>query len=107
MHMRKLMYLFLLLAVCNWAQAQASSLDSAHSIITVKVEKTGLFSAFAHNHEIQAPLASGDLDPEKRTAKLVFNTKDMRVLDEGVRDSEKADVEHTMKSKKVLDVEKF
>jgi polyisoprenoid-binding protein YceI len=107
MHTRKLMYFFLLLMLCNWAQAQASSIDSANSSITVKVEKTGLFSAFAHNHEIQAPLASGDLDAQKRTATLVFNTKDMRVLDEGVKDSEKADIEHTMKSEKVLDVEKF
>lgn len=105
--MRNLMYVFVLLATCSSSQAQASSVDPAHSSITVKVEKSGLFSAFAHNHTIQAPLASGDLDSQKRTATLVFNTKEMRVVDEGVKDSEKAEIEQTMKSEKVLDAEKF
>jgi polyisoprenoid-binding protein YceI len=93
--------------VCHVALAQTVDVDGARSSITVKVEKTGLFSAFAHNHTIQAPIASGKLDTEKRTATLTFNTKEMKVLDEGVKDSERADIDQTMKSDKVLDVQRF
>jgi polyisoprenoid-binding protein YceI len=89
------------------AQAQPGDVDLGHSIITVKVEKTGLFSAFAHNHTIQAPIASAKLDTGKRTATLIFNTKEMKVLDEGVKESERAEIDQTMKSDKVLDVQRF
>jgi len=98
--------LLLVLASCL-AAAQTADVDAGRSNITVKVEKSGLFSAFAHNHTIQAPIASGKLDTEKRTATLTFNTKEMKVLDEGVKDSEKAEIEQTMKSDKVLDVQHF
>jgi polyisoprenoid-binding protein YceI len=89
------------------AAAQAADVDAGRSSITVKVDKTGLFSAFAHNHTIQAPIASGKLDTEKRAATLTFNAKEMKVLDEGVKDSERADIDQTMKSDKVLDVQRF
>jgi polyisoprenoid-binding protein YceI len=92
---------------CHVAPTQAADVDTGRSSIKVKVEKTGLFSAFAHNHTIEAPLASGRLDAEKRTAALTFNTKEMKVLDEGVKDSERADIDQTMKSDKVLDVQRF
>jgi polyisoprenoid-binding protein YceI len=105
--MQKLTCSFLLVLACCVAAAQAADVDAGHSSITVKVEKSGLFSAFAHNHTIQAPIASGKLDTEKRTATLTFNTKEMKVLDEGVKDSEKAEIEQTMKSDKVLDVQHF
>lgn len=96
-----------LATACHLAAAQAVDVDAAHSSITVKVEKSGLFSAFAHNHTIHAPIASCHLDTEKHTATLTFNAKDMKVIDEGVKDSERADIEQTMKSDKVLDVQRF
>jgi hypothetical protein len=34
-------------------------IDIAKSVMTVRVFKGGLFSAFGHDHEIAAPLASG------------------------------------------------
>jgi polyisoprenoid-binding protein YceI len=83
------------------------NVDVARSQITVKVEKSGLFSAFAHNHTIRAAIASGKLDTEKRTATLTFDAKEMKVLDEGVKDSERAEIEQTMKSDRVLDVQRF
>jgi polyisoprenoid-binding protein YceI len=89
------------------AAAQAVNIDTGRSSIKVKVEKTGLFSAFAHNHTIEAPLASGRLDTANRAADLTFNAKEMKVLDEGVKDSERADIDQTMKSDKVLDVNRF
>src|SRR5262249_45790932 len=100
--------LFLVLAVCsNWSVAQAVSVDTGRSSLTIHVDKSGLFSAFAHNHTIQAPIASGELDTEKRTITLSFNTKEMKVLDEGVKDSERVEIDQTMKSEKCLDVQRF
>ena len=105
--MRKLTCSLMLAIATHLAAAQAADVDAGRSSITVKVDKTGLFSAFAHNHTIQAPIASGKLDTEKRAATLTFNAKEMKVLDEGVKDSERADIDQTMKSDKVLDVQRF
>ena len=105
--MRSLSCSLLLAMACHVASAQAVDVDARLSAITIKVEKSGLFSAFAHNHTIQAPVASGKLDPEKRTALLVFDAKEMKVLDEGVKESERAEIDRTMKSDKVLDVQRF
>jgi polyisoprenoid-binding protein YceI len=89
------------------AMAHAGDIDGATSKITVHVEKSGLFSAFAHNHIISAPLASGHLDLEKRAVELKFRSEQMRVLDQGISDSERSDIDHTMKSDKVLDPARF
>jgi len=105
--MRNLICGLMLALACNYAGAQAVGIDTGRSNLTIKVDKTGFFSAFAHNHTIQAPIASGQLDVEKRTITLTFITKDMKVLDEGVKTSEIADIDQTMKSDKVLDVQRF
>jgi hypothetical protein len=36
-------------------------IDETHSTITVHVYKSGFLSAFGHNHEIQAPIQSGEV----------------------------------------------
>lgn len=105
--MRKLVVCPLLVLICGLAAAQAAPVDTARSKLTIHVEKSGLFSAFAHNHTIEAPIASGQLDTQKRSANLTFNAKEMKVLDEGVKDSERAEIDQTMKSDKVLDVARF
>jgi polyisoprenoid-binding protein YceI len=105
--MRKLICFLLLATIQQLAAAQAMDVDGGHSSIMVKVEKSGLFSAFAHNHTIRASIASGNLDAAKRTATLTFNTREMKVIDEGVKESERVDIEQTMKSEKVLDVQRF
>jgi len=92
---------FLLLALT--LPVQAADIDLAASKITVHVEKQGLFAAFAHNHVISAPLASGHLNVEKRTIELTFRAQDMKVLDPDASDSERSTIESTMKSAQVLD----
>jgi len=79
----------LLLLALGLTPAHAADLDLAASKITVHVEKSGLFSAFAHNHTISAPLASGHLDTEKRTIELKFRSHEMKVLDPEASDSER------------------
>jgi polyisoprenoid-binding protein YceI len=97
----------LLFLAVAFTSANAADLDIASSKITVHVEKSGLFSAFAHNHVISAPLASGHLDVEKRTIELTFRAQDMKVLDPDASDSERANIETTMKSSQVLDTARF
>jgi polyisoprenoid-binding protein YceI len=98
---------FALLLLAFSSVAYAAEIDLAASKITVKVEKTGLFSAFAHDHTIAAPLASGHLDVQKRNVELKFRSQEMKVLDPGIKDSERADIDRTMKSYKVLDAGRF
>jgi polyisoprenoid-binding protein YceI len=98
---------FALLLLAFSAAAYATDIDLAASTITLKVEKTGLFSAFAHDHTIAAQLASGHLDVQKRTVELKFRSQDMKVLDPGIKDSERDDIDRTMKSYKVLDAGRF
>ena len=95
----------LLLAVALPSAAQ-NVLDAPHSSVTVRVFKTGLFSTFAHDHTVAAPISEGSLDLTKRTIELRFRSDDLRLRDK-VSDSERADIEHTMKSNKVLDVSHF
>jgi polyisoprenoid-binding protein YceI len=105
--MRKLRLTFLLAMCGQLAVAQAVSVDTGRSNLTIHVDKAGLFSAFGHNHIIRAPIASGQLDAEKRSVTLTFKTKEMKVLDEGIKDSERAQIDETMKSNQVLGVQRF
>jgi polyisoprenoid-binding protein YceI len=105
--MRKPGFYWLIIVGCSLGLATAADVDPDHSSIVVKVEKTGLFSGFAHNHTIRASIASGQLDPAKRTVEFTISTKKMKVEDEGVKASENTEIEQTMKSEKVLDVERF
>ena len=100
--MKSLFGIVLLLCGISMARAADIDIDIANSKITVHVEKSGMFSAFAHNHTIAAPLASGHLNAEKRTVELKFRVREMKVLDPGVSESEIADIDRTMKSE-VLD----
>ena len=87
--------------------AQRAEIDSSKSVITVHVFKSGLFSSFAHDHVIQAPVASGGIDVQEKSVTLTFNVADMKVLDPGTSDSERKDIDATMKGPKVLDGAQF
>ena len=41
--------------------SQPAAIDAARSTVTLRVYKTGLFSALAHNHIIKAPIAAGSI----------------------------------------------
>ena len=105
--MNKSICFTMFLLMLSFSPVYAADLDLAASKITVRVDKSGMFAAFAHNHIISAPLASGKLDAEKRTVELKFRSHDMKVLDPGTSDSERSTIESTMKSDKVLDPTRF
>jgi polyisoprenoid-binding protein YceI len=90
------------------ASSDARQVDGARSTITVRVYKTGFFSAFAHNHEIQAPIQSGEVkDSASPSVELRVNARKLRVLDPEASDSTRAQIQETMLGTQVLDVVHF
>ena len=97
-----------LLSFVTVARAQGRGIDLARSTMTVHVYKSGLFSALAHNHEIEAPIESGEVkDAESSSVELRVKADKLRVVDEGVADGTKAKIQETMQSAQVLDVSRF
>jgi polyisoprenoid-binding protein YceI len=90
------------------AAAQSVRIDPQRSTMTVKVGKSGLFSAFGHNHEIRAPIASGSIVAAGTpSVELMVDARRMEVLDPGVEAKERAEVQKTMLSDVVLDVQRY
>jgi hypothetical protein len=88
--------------------AQRRKIDTTQSKMTVYVYKSGLFSAFADDHIIQAPIAGGSLSEEQPMAvNLVVQTADMKVLDPDLDASKRAEVQAGMVSEKVLDIARY
>ena len=87
--------------------AASSPVDAEHSKLTIRVFKKGLFSGFAHDHEIAAPLASGTVDTAALSVELRFYAKTLKVLDPNVSAGDLAKIQETMLSDKVLDTEHF
>lgn len=84
------------------------SIDPSSSTLTVKVWKTGLFSAFAHNHDISAPITSGAVnDGDNASVQFRVNSRGMKVLDPEASASTRAEVEHNMRSSEVLDTQQY
>lgn len=82
-------------------------IDAQKSSITIRVYKTGMFSAFAHNHEIHAPIQEGSLDEAKRAVEFTVDAKQLRVLDPDASASDRIQVQANMQGPQVLGVAKF
>jgi polyisoprenoid-binding protein YceI len=90
------------------AQTQESAAPKAQqSAITIKVFKSGLFSGFAHNHVVVAPIARAAIATAKPAAEITVVTKEMKVTDPEVSDKDRAEIQSTMLGPKVLDQEKY
>src|SRR6476660_685708 len=95
-------------AICTAADAQSQrEIDISKSFLTVRVYKTGLFSAFAHDHEIRAPFQKGTFNEQKPSVEFRVDSRELKVLDPDGSDSERSQVQHTMLGPKVLDSEQF
>jgi polyisoprenoid-binding protein YceI len=88
------------------AQSQRE-IDVAKSVLTVRVYKTGLFSAFAHDHEIRAPFQKGTFNEQTPSVEFQVDARELKVLDPDGSDSERSQVQQTMLGPKVLDSEQF
>src|SRR5215472_14258333 len=81
--------------------------NTPRSLISIHVHKSGLFSAFAHDHLITAPISSGTVDRHKMSVQITVATRQMKVMDPGVSDKDRAEIQETMLGPKVLNVEKY
>ena len=85
----------------------AREIDAQKSVMTVRVFKTGLFSALGHDHEITAPIREGKFSESGRSVDLIVDARRMRVNDKDVSDKDRAEIQATMLGPKVLDSEQF
>ncbi len=86
------------------AGAQQHSIDTQKSTLTIHVGKTGAFSGFGHEHEVQAPIHSGTADTGAHPAvEIHVNARDLRVLDKDASDKDRAEVQASMLGPEVLD----
>lgn len=88
--------------------AQEREIDTARSVLKIRVFKSGIFSVLAHDHEIEAPVAQGTVhlsaDP---SVALRVQARDLRVLDPELSTSKREDVQKTMEGSEVLDIKQF
>lgn len=83
-------------------------IDIERSTLTVFAYKSGLFSAFADNHTIRAPIAGGSVSEEMPYhVQLSVRSADLKVLDPDLGGSRRAEVQARMVGPEVLDASKF
>ncbi len=109
--MTKLSLLALVISLSSvlWAAdaPAGGAIDPQRSSITVRVFKAGVFSAFGHEHEISAPMQQGSFTENPGSVELTVDARRMRVMDKGISEKDRAEIQQTMLGPKVLDSEKF
>src|SRR5215469_810237 len=101
---------FLLLALISsigHATGQMTAIDTTHSKLSIHVSKSGVFSGFADNHEIEAPIAEGSLDAKSGEVRLSVDSRQMRVLDPKLSAEKRQQVQERMLGPEVLDSSRF
>jgi polyisoprenoid-binding protein YceI len=89
-------------------RAETRPIDLEHSTLTVFAFKSGFFSAFADDHVIRAPIASGAVSLDAPPAvELVVRAADLRVLDPGLSAGKRAEVQTRMLGPEVLDSPRY
>jgi polyisoprenoid-binding protein YceI len=111
-HFMRKMRAFLLSTTLFWiltpnCLAASTPVDVEHSKLTIRVFKKGLFSSFAHDHEIAAPLSSGTTDPAALSVEVHFDARKLTVVDPNISAEERAKIQETMLGDKVLDAQRF
>jgi polyisoprenoid-binding protein YceI len=89
------------------AGGQTTSIDIAHSRLLIHVSKSGVFSGFADNHEVEARIAKGTLDAESGQLRLSVDSRQMHVLDPKLPPDKRQQVQERMLGPEVLDSAHF
>ena len=90
------------------ARAQQHAIDVQKSKLTVRVYKSGLFSAFAHDHEIAAPALRGSAEiSDHASVKLEVDARALQVVDPDTSEKDRGEIQKTMLGPDVLDSERF
>ena len=102
------MFVGTLSATVSHVHGENRPIDVEHSTLTVLVYKSGLFSAFADNHVIMAPISSGSISEDTPPSiEVMVRSADLRVLDPGLATERRAEVQARMLGPEVLDVGTF
>jgi hypothetical protein len=98
-------------ALCGGAvavRADATAIDVTRSQLTVSVYKSGVFSAFADNHKIRAPIAQGSLSAAAPlSVTMVVRARELEVLDPELAADKRREVQTRMLGPEVLDVDTY
>jgi hypothetical protein len=88
--------------------AETRQINTEQSKLTVLVYKSGLFSAFADDHVIDAPIASGTIsDAAPLSVAITVRAGDLKARDPNLSASKRAEVQTRMIGPEVLDTQKF
>jgi polyisoprenoid-binding protein YceI len=87
------------------ASAQQQAIDIGKSVVTVRVYKAGVFSAFGHDHEIVAPIAAGSADSDAHHVEVRIDAAALRVRDSKASEKDRNEIQTTMLGPNVLDSE--
>jgi polyisoprenoid-binding protein YceI len=88
------------------ARAEPRQIDTEKSVLTVRVFKSGMLSAFGHDHEISAPIASGTVDTAAHRVEFRAHAASLRVRDPKTSEKDRTEVQKNMLGPEVLDAER-
>lgn len=89
------------------AEPRRHPIDSHRSVLKVRVYKGGVLSAFGHDHEIAALVASGSVDTFSRHVELRVSAATMDVVDPDTSPHDRSEIRNTMLGPDVLDIVRF
>lgn len=104
--MRKQSLIITIIAFVPLAAGQTRSIDSSSRLV-VHAFKSGLFSGFADNHEIEAPISDGTVDERGLRVRFVVDASRMKVLDPKLSADKRREVQERMEGPEVLDSARF
>jgi polyisoprenoid-binding protein YceI len=101
-----------LFALPHQARPATHAIDAEQSKLQILVGKGGMFSAFGHDHVIDATHVSGSVqfdpaDPAHDTVSFMVTTSSLHVTDPGASQSDREKVQLTMLGPTVLDAAQF
>jgi polyisoprenoid-binding protein YceI len=103
-------WLGLLCCLCLCGRVTASGpkeIDTARSVLSVRVYRSGLFSALGHDHEVRAPIQKGTFDEQSDSVDLRVDARALRIVDANISEKDRTEIQSTMLGPKVLDSERF
>jgi polyisoprenoid-binding protein YceI len=103
----QLMLPLALISCVGTAAGQVVAIDTAHSRLLIHVSKTGVFSGFADNHEVEARITKGTLDAQSGQLGMSLDSRQMQVLDPQLPPDKRRQVQERMLGPEVLDSTHF
>jgi polyisoprenoid-binding protein YceI len=101
------MKLAVLVAFSTAALAAERPINTQKSTIHVHVSKSGVFSAFAHDHDISASVAKGSVDPAAKRVEFQVAAAQLKVLDSRGSEKDRTQIQETMLGPEVLDTARY